>query len=245
MMAGDGGLRLSVPAPEEVLEDVIRQVGYGRRGDVKPEILEEIERSVREGLDLVRPAASLRIVPLLRWEKGVLAGEGIEIRSPRWTRLARRLVEPRRLACFIVTTGDPLDRAITETQASSLFHGYLLDALGSVAAERLADQVDREVAERFAREGCEPTARFSPGYCDWEVGDGQEAIFGLLEPDTAGVRRTGSGMMIPRKSVSAAVIGAAEVPWKTPCRFCPDEDCPYRREPREGKAGGGPVAGDE
>ena len=39
-----------------------------------------------------------------------------------------------------------------------------------------------------------------------------------------------AGMMIPQKSISAALIGAREVPLRYPCPFCAKEDCPYRRE---------------
>jgi hypothetical protein len=94
----------------------------------------------------------------------------------------------------------------------------------------LTDQLDRHISGSLGAEGYETTARFSPGYCDWDVGQGQEELFRFLEPESLGVRRTSAGMMIPQKSISAALIGAREVPLRYPCPFCAKEDCPYRRE---------------
>jgi hypothetical protein len=44
-----------------------------------------------------------------------------------------------------------------------------------------------------------------------------------------GIRLTPHCVMIPRKSVSAVAIAAAEVPILVPCTFCPRDDCAERR----------------
>jgi cobalamin-dependent methionine synthase I len=142
------------------------------------------------------------------------------------------LKEPEVLCLFVVTSGKDLEMEINENQEESLFRAYLLDAVGSVVAESLADQVERQVSALLGAQGYQTTARFSPGYCDWELGEGQEALFRFLKPESVGVRRTPAGMMIPQKSISGALVGAREVSWRSPCAFCPTEDCPYRRDDR-------------
>jgi hypothetical protein len=230
----------SLTSAGDILQDVIRQVGYPSPADLGDDIRKELERATDRCLELVRPACRYDITPILRLEKGLLVARDVGIRSTRWVRLTKRLREPEVICCFVVTTGQELERAIHEGQRDSLFHAYLLDSAGSVITERLADQVERHIADRLAAEGYQATARFSPGYCDWDLREGQEALFRFLKPESIGVRRTSGGMMVPRKTISAALVGARQVGLRSPCPFCPKGDCPYRRadaEPYEGGAG--------
>jgi hypothetical protein len=229
----------SLPSADDILPDVIRQVGYPSPGDMGDDIRRELERATDRCLKMVRPACRYDVTPILRLEKDLVVGRDVAIRSLRWVRLMKRLREPGLICCFVVTTGQDLERAINESQKDSLFHAYLLDSAGSVVTERLADQIERHISERLAAEGYQATARFSPGYCDWDLCEGQEALFRFLEPESIGVRRTSGGMMIPQKSISAALVGAREVGLRSPCPFCPKGDCPYRRTGAEPDDEGG------
>ena len=227
---------LSLPSAEDILPDVIRQLGYPLSRELNDDIRGEVERAVDEGLKRTKPACLYKMTPLLRQEKGLLVGRDVEIRSPRWARLVKSLKEPEVICCFVVTTGQALEEAINEKQDESLFHAYLLDSVGSVVTERLTDQLEQHVSALLGREGYQTTARFSPGYCDWELGEGQKALFHFLQPESVGVTQTSAGMMIPQKSISAVLVGAREVSLRSPCPFCSKEDCDYRRA--EGKGSG-------
>lgn len=227
------------PSARDLLPRVVRQAGYPSEGAVGPEILAEVLRAAERGIGLLHQAASWRIDPLEGCGKGLLRGEGILVRSRRWAGLARRLPEPRVLCTFVVTAGGALDREIRREQDRSMFAAYLLDAVGSVLAEWLADRTEAHLARLLDESGLAATGRFSPGYCDWEIRDGQRAIFGALGPEPAGVSCTESGMMLPRKSVSACVLGAPEVEARYPCASCRQAGCAYRRH----DAGEGPVEG--
>lgn len=233
---------LSLPLGEEILPAVIQQVGYPSPKELTDEIRSEIERAVEQGLNKARPACLHKITPLVRLDKGLIAGRDVQIRSVRWAQLAKSLAEPEVLCCFVVTCGQELEEAINEAQKGSLFHAYLLDSVGSVLAERLTDQLEQYVSALLGTKGYQTTARFSPGYCDWELHEGQETLFRFLKPESIGVTRTSAGMMIPQKSISAVLIGARGVPLRSPCRFCPKDECPYRREDRD-PASCGPTAG--
>ncbi len=224
---------LSLPPPADILPDVIRQVGYPSPDDLKEDMLGEVERAIRDGLEIVRPDSLYRTTPFLRLEKDLLVGEGVEVRSQRWVHLMKRLRDPEVICCFVVTTGLALEEAINDMQGKSLFDAYLLDAVGSVVIERLTDQMERHVSGLLGAEGYQTTARFSPGYCDWDLSEGQEELFRFLSPESVGVKRTSAGMMIPQKSISATLVGAREVSLRSPCPFCSKGDCPYRREREE------------
>jgi len=221
---------LSLPCPEDILPDVISQVGYPSSRELGDDIREEIERAADQCLAMVDPAYLYKMTPFLRLEKGLLVGRDVEIRSVKLAHLTKRLREPEVICCLVVTTGQALEEAMEEAQKESLFHGYLLDAAGSVVTERLTDQLDQHVSGLLGEEGYQTTGRFSPGYCDWDVGQGQEELFRFLQPESVGVQRTSAGMMIPQKSISAVVIGAREVSLRYPCPFCSRGDCPHRRE---------------
>jgi Vitamin B12 dependent methionine synthase, activation domain len=233
---------LSLPFAEEILPAVIQQIGYPSPKELTDEIRTEIERAVEQGLSKSRPACLYKITPLVRLDKGLIAGRDVEIRSVRWAHLVKSLGEPEVLCCFVVTSGPELEEAINEAQKGSLFHAYLLDSVGSVLTEGLADQLEQHVSALLGTKGYRTTVRFSPGYCDWELREGQDALFRFLKPESVGVTRTSAGMMIPQKSISAVLVGARRVPLRSPCRFCPKDDCPYRRQDRDA-APCGPTAG--
>jgi hypothetical protein len=224
-------VRCDMPSCQDLLPQVVRQAGYPSAGVVNPDILAEILRITERGMTLAHTGVLYRIDPLTGCGKDGLWGGGIRVRSRRWAGLARRLPEPRVLCSFVVTLGEALDRQIRREQAHSMFAAYLLDAVGSVLAEWLADRTETHVAGLLAGRGLQATGRFSPGYCDWEIGDGQQGIFRALKPETMGMVCTPSGMMVPRKSVSACMLGAPEVQHRYPCASCARDGCTYRREP--------------
>ncbi len=221
---------LSLPSAEELLPYVTHQLGYPSPLSVNAEVAAEIRQVIKEGLLRIHPRFLFKTTPLDEWKGGVIIGRGLRIHSRRWARLVDRLTEPEILCCFVLTMGEEVDQAIDEAQKDSLFKAYIMDAVASTVAEQLVEQLAQWISLLLADQGYQVSGRFSPGYCDWELKEGQETLFNFLEPASLGVQRIPSGMMLPRKSVSAALVGAREVPLKTPCVFCSQKDCSYRRE---------------
>jgi len=226
----DMSFELSIPPLEDLLPAVAGQLGYASVHEAGQDILEEMKRQIRIGREAVRPGQRFKMCSLDQWNGEVLRGGDLCIKSAQWSRLMQRLVDPRFLCCFVVTLGAKLDETIARTQKQSMLQAYLLDAVGAVLAEKMADQMERHLSTILAGKGVEATARFSPGYCDWEVGEGQKQLFAFLEPEKVGITCTTSGMMIPLKTVSACLVGARKVPLRTPCDSCSLLDCAYRRE---------------
>jgi hypothetical protein len=107
----------------------------------------------------------------------------------------------------------------------------VLDAIGSDAVEKVADSVQDTIAEIAGDHGMVISRRFSPGYCDWDVSQ-QWGVFRIVDGDSAGVRLTEMGLMMPRKSISGLVgVGASGggVQDYNPCKTCDRNNCIGRR----------------
>jgi hypothetical protein len=135
------------------------------------------------------------------------------------------------VAFCICTIGPALEERVTAlTSSDRLLEAVVLDAAGSVAAEAVADHMDREIQKRAAERGLKTSCRASPGYGDWDVRE-QESIFRLLDGGRIGVTLSPGCMMTPRKSVSFAIHVAerpARMRSENSCRNCTMKDCPYR-----------------
>ena len=108
---------------------------------------------------------------------------------------------------------------------------FIADALGSVIAEKCADQMETALQESIDKLGWKHTNRYSPGYCGWHVSE-QQLLFPLFEGHTCGVRLTDSSLMLPIKSVSG-IIGIGEKVRKLDytCGLCDFEKCYKRSKP--------------
>lgn len=137
----------------------------------------------------------------------------------------------KRVAYCVCTIGPALEAEVSRRSGEGdLLGAVVLDAAGSVAAEAVAEHVDRAIQEMAAREGLKTSCRASPGYGDWDVRE-QRALFELVPAEEIGVHLSESAMMIPRKSVSFAIHideHPARLRSENSCRNCDRTDCPYR-----------------
>lgn len=101
---------------------------------------------------------------------------------------------------FVTTLGPRLERRVeVRFQSGHAVEGLFLDAAGSSGVEGLCDLAEHRCGESGS------TARFSPGYCAWELAD-QRRLLTLLDPGDLGVRLLPSTMMRPVKSVAGLVV---------------------------------------
>ncbi|KQC06258.1 MAG: hypothetical protein APR62_08115 [Smithella sp. SDB] len=214
--------------PETLLPLILNRIGYSPETISKP-IHEKIKELITMGLKTIHIDYVEQTTQITSWGKSSITGKGIRIDSYKWSNLLHYLEVPELLNCFVVTLGKQLDQLIEEKRKDSLFDAYVLDALGSLMAEKAADQMETSISNRLSFENYEWSHRFSPGYCDWNLVTGQAAIFQFLHPETIEVTSMTSGMIIPEKSVSAVIIGAKKITTKSPCLFCKDQHCKYRR----------------
>jgi hypothetical protein len=220
----------AVPSVEEIQSGICRRLGYT---DKLPNIPVDISRQIHQALEmallLVKPKCICRITPIEEIHEKMIIGKGIQIRSQRWAKSASQMESPKVILVYAVTLGEELDFRIASIQKQSLSLGYILDITGSEIVERIADRAEEDLWKNLNLEDYQRTVRFSPGYCDWGL-DGQQEVFWFLRPERIGISHTKAWSMLPSKSITAAVLGAWNIPLRSPCPLCNLKSCSYRIE---------------
>jgi len=110
--------------------------------------------------------------------------------------------DAEKVALCLCTIGPDLEDEINQLmEKNEMVRALILDSLGSEAAEEVAIQSDRRLADMARELRFWPSKRYSPGYGKWDVKE-QKYIFQVLPGKDIGVSLTESCMMIPRKSIS-------------------------------------------
>jgi hypothetical protein len=110
---------------------------------------------------------------------------------------------------------------------------YVLDVIGSVAADKMAQKLLQNLEQEVAVQGLGITDSFSPGYCNWSVEE-QQTLFSLLPQGFCGITLSASSLMDPVKSVSGITgIGAGLRPKGYQCNWCTDRQCLYGKVRRQ------------
>lgn len=108
------------------------------------------------------------------------------------------------VSLLLTTIGPALPDRATEIQKSGPTEAYYLEHVGGWMADYLADRVDERITRECGKNGYKTTMRYSPGYGDWTL-EAQPELLRLVEAEKLGVALTDTMIMIPRKSVSAAI----------------------------------------
>lgn len=145
--------------------------------------------------------------------------------------IERQLRGSEAYTLFICTSGVEFEAYQQQLkQADDMVRVFIADSLGSVIAEKCADQMEITLQESIDKLGWHHTNRFSPGYCGWHVSQ-QQLLFPLFEGHTCGVRLTDSSLMLPIKSVSGIIgLGREVRHLDYTCGLCNFEKCYKRRK---------------
>ncbi|MDY6833054.1 MAG: hypothetical protein SWC96_14650 [Thermodesulfobacteriota bacterium] len=218
------GLALSA---EDCFEPVARRIGYGPDTLPSGEKAGRIKTVIAQGISAVALAGLGRPANITEWGKGGFSAGPVRVQSLRWSHVVRQAQGPQDLYGFILTLGRDFDRV---KEKAALFEAYVLDGLGSEIVEQAADGVEKKLRAWCATRNMVCSRRFSPGYCDWPLAQGQQVLGDFLQPAAIDVSVLATGAMVPSKSISGAVITARSLPLSCPCPVCNQADCPWRRE---------------
>jgi len=223
------GLRVEID-PQEVL----RLQGYRRSSDVPTrEVLAILHDAMAEARQVFQP----------RWVYQEFAVESVDLTGCRLQGGSTLLIRdvPERwgqitsLGLAVCTIGEAIEHRIESLFAEREFPvAYMLDSLGSVAVEALAEGFLRQLCIDRLAQGLKVTPRESPGYPRWPIEE-QRKVFALVPAETMGVALNPYCVMIPRKSISFAVGIGPEARMGSslsPCHACEMRGCAYRRAPR-------------
>ena len=211
-------------------KQVLHNVGYDADCKLSARIASLVNEYVENARHLVEPSYTciIRDIKLVQEAHVVIEGP-IVFKSQVIARLLERC---ERVAVLLVTIGNHLEEmACRLAEDGLMLQATVLDAIGSVAAESVANFVQDRVGEIGNEQGLVISQRFSPGYCDWDIVQ-QKTVFWAVNGDSMGIRLTEGCLMIPRKSISGIIgIGPCdrEVENYNPCRTCDRHDCRGRR----------------
>ncbi len=212
------------------IQQVLRNIGYDDNCKLPARISSLIEEYIENIPHLVVPAYTC-VIRDINWVHGstvVIDGPVIfESEVIGWL-----MKQCEKVAVFLVTIGGHLEEtACGLAEDGLILQSAVLDAIGSVAVESVANFVQERVKEIASEGGLDISRRFSPGYCDWEVSQ-QRVIFGAVNGDYKGIRLTEECLMVPRKSISGIIgVGSCNgnVENYNPCKICAQIECLGRR----------------
>lgn len=227
MIVTDGKGRVDVEIDKD---QVCHLIGYDDNYKLSARISSLVDDYAGNAHQLINPSYSY-VIKDVEWARGSIAfiKDSIIFKS----RVVVQLLEQcQQVAIFLVTIGKYLEETAWRLAKDGLvLQATVLDAVGSDAVEKAADRVQERIRKAASAEGLIISRRFSPGYCDWDIGQ-QRMLFHAMTGNTLGVRLTGECLMIPQKSISG-IIGIGDsngnVDDYNPCEFCNKEDCPGRR----------------
>ena len=164
---------------------ILGLIGYKKRPTEIKEPIKSFITEEKNKLDyLLHPASIYTIVGYDETNKHLVFKDAVKV------------------AICICNIGPELEREIKKLmEKNEMTRALILDALGSEAAEEVAIQSDRILADKAREMNLWPSKRFSPGYGKWDIKE-QRFIFRMLPTADIGIRLTEPCMMVPRKSVS-------------------------------------------
>ena len=123
---------------------------------------------------------------------------------------------------FAATLGVNIDKLIRKYEQTSMTKVVIIDAICNVIIEEFADEKENEYRDKLKTEGLYLTERYSPGYGDLPISSQSSVLSALDAQRKIGLTVTNSGIMIPRKSITA-ILGISNIPvvgHKANCSKC-------------------------
>lgn len=144
--------------------------------------------------------------------------------------LARHLCGCNKAVLLAATLGTGADNLLRRYNAQDMEKALVAQAVCTAMIERYCDTVVREASQSALVEGLYPTARFSPGYGDFDI-SWQKNMLKLLDCEKRiALTLTDGYMLVPSKSVTAVVgFGKEKIDDENKCARCTNTKCGYRK----------------
>jgi hypothetical protein len=221
-------LAATVSAADKHLDALCSALGYDGT-ELSEKLLEKISQIATCGVSHISLELILTDTPVLSWNKTGIFGKEMIVKSRKWASVTGQSEGQKIMHCFVLTLGNPFEILAEETGKMKLFDYHVLDNLGSLLAEKAADELESMIRKSLDRKGRDLSRRFSPGYCDWDLAQGQKTLSTVLDPKRIGVTFLPGGAMRPAKTVSGVFLSANRIPFHSPCPLCDDKTCRHRR----------------
>lgn len=226
---------MQIKMPPIPMREALHYMGW-RGTPVEPELLEQIRALINLTEREVQPRVAIRRFSMDR--DGRLGGTAL---VPQGGDVCRMLSGCHEAVLLAATLGAVSERMLLKAQAKSSAEAVLLDAVLSAAIEAVCDAQEAALRGQLAGEGLYLTDRFSPGYGDMPLAQTKEICAVLSADKMIGLTVSSSGIMIPRKSVTA-IMGVSRTPVSrrpSGCASCSMRGrCALRKEQRPSDADG-------
>ncbi len=200
------------------IKEVARYLGY-KNANLSTETLEDIKKCESELYKHASYRTHHIVCDLEKSEEISVLGTTLKLTGNAVKSL---LSDCDKCILMIATIGSGTDRLISKLQITNIADALITDFCASSLVENLADNFEAKLKSEILKEGEFFTDRFSPGYGDLPL-EIQKTFCEVLDSQRkVGVAVTTSGMMIPKKTITA-VIGIANKPQKMKikgCAFC-------------------------
>jgi hypothetical protein len=224
-VASEVCLKLTLPPPDSA--EIHRFLGYRDGLTPRSRVSQRIEQIVSQGRPLLEPRGTFSIYEVQERTRQSLTLAGVRVIG----NVGEFLRFANRVGAFVVTAGEGISLLSEEAaKGGDAFTAWVLDALGSWAAEAAAQALEERIRP-YLRDQEVLTLRYSPGYCGMDIAQ-QRALFQLVQADSVGVALLPSLLMRPLKSISGIIgLGPKEAAeyYRSPCDFCDQAGCHMRR----------------
>ena len=191
----------------------------GCRGEPDETARRELDRAAALVLECAKPRVIEKRCDVTHGEPPVLSGTSFSLTG----RAAAALLRDCDACCiFCATLGSGVDALIRGWELRDMAFAATLDACASSAVESLCDNIEADLRAECTEKGLFLTDRFSPGYEDLPLAIQKAFCADLDTARRIGVTVTESGLLLPRKSVTA-LIGISARPQKrreVGCEVC-------------------------
>ena len=208
------------------LREALHFLGW-RGTPLEPELVAQLKEACDRAIGQIQPRVTIRKFSIEQdggFASCAFIPKGKDVRA---------MLEPCREGVLLAATlGAQSERLLLREQARGSAEAVMMDAVLSAAIEAVCDEQESVLRSALQKEGLYLTDRFSPGYGDMPIAQTREICAVLDTPRTIGLTVSSSGIMIPRKSVTA-MMGIASVPVTrraSPCALCSAREyCKMRR----------------
>lgn len=206
--------------------EVLRYMGH--QGEPESGLDALIDRCEEILLRDARPKYIFAVYDILRCDDSIsLSGCRLELLG---NDIKAHLEGCERAALICATLSVGADAAIRRAEVSEMALAFAMDAAASAAIEQFLAMADEEMLS--ALPGYYGTWRFSPGYGDFPIEVQKDFVSALNAQKRIGLCVSESGILTPRKSVTA-VMGLSREPLpkkRRGCAMCAmNRTCLYRK----------------
>lgn len=209
--------------------EVYRYLGYGK---TQPD--DQTVATVEDMTNILKSTktykADYKIFSITKTDAGVQLDDTTLVLAGN--DITKMLSTSTRCILMAVTLGHEAETISRTLQIKDMAKALIFDSCASSMVENLCDQLEARIKVDIDKQNLHLTDRFSPGYGDLSISV-QHTIADVLNTQkTMGLCVTSSGIMVPRKSITA-IIGIADTPQQMRikgCKYCSlIKDCTYRK----------------